>query len=88
MAGIFSLLMGIFALLMVVAFIVIASILIGLFFTGFIGGIILLFTGKKLSQSTQKKVGSRICLVIGAILLCVAGGSAGVIISFITQFMG
>ena len=88
MAGIFSLFMGILGIVIVIALLVIAAILVGIFITGFIGGIILLFTGNKLSKNTQKKVASRVCIGVGVVFLLLAGGSAGVIINFVTQIWG
>lgn len=84
MGGLFFLVM-IFAL---IVFICIASFVIGAFFTGLIGGGILLFTGKHFSKDSRRKVLSRVCIVIGVILLCVAGASAGVIINFIMSIVG
>lgn len=84
MGGLFFLVM-IFAL---IVFICIASFVIGAFFTGLIGGGILLFTGKHFSKDSRRKVLSRVCIVIGVILLCVAGASAGVIINFIMSMVG
>ena len=83
-----SLLLGLITLAVMVIFIVIAAILIGMFFTGLIGGSILLFTGNKLSIDTKKKVLSRVCIVIGIVLLLMAGGSAGIIIKYLMQFLG
>ena len=81
MCNMISLLLGLITLAVMVIFIVIAAILIGMFFTGLIGGSILLFTGNKLSIDTKKKVLSRVCIVIGIVLLLMAGGSAGIIIA-------
>ena len=53
MAGIFSLFIGVISLVIIAAFIAIAAMLIGTFFTGRIGGIILLVTGNKLSKGTK-----------------------------------
>ncbi|AOZ96243.1 hypothetical protein SAMN02745247_02183 [Butyrivibrio hungatei DSM 14810] len=84
MGGLFILVI-IFAL---IVFAIIASIVIGLFFTGLIGGLVLLFTGKHFSKDSRRKVLSRVCIIIGIILLCIAGGSAGVIINFIMSMVG
>ena len=88
MAGILSLLLGLIGLVAVAVVIAIAAILIGTFFTGLIGGIVLLVTGNKLSKGTKRKVLSRVCIVIGVVLLILAGGSAGIIINYATKIWG
>ena len=88
MAGIFSLFIGLFGFAMVALIFAIAAILIGTFFTGLIGGIVLLVTGNKLSKGTKRKVLSRVCIVVGIILLLLAGGSAGVFINYAAKFFG
>ncbi len=88
MAGIFSLLMLIITLIIIAAVIAMAAILIGMFMTGLIGGIILLVTGKHFSIDEKKKVASRICIVVGVIFLIMAFGSAGVIVNYAMQIFG
>ena len=83
-----SLFLGLLTLAIVAFFIIIGAILIGLFITGLIAGLILIFTGHTLSVNTKKKVLSRVCIIIGIISLLVAGGSAGVIINFVAQTWG
>ncbi|MCR5558292.1 MAG: hypothetical protein K6F75_12140 [Butyrivibrio sp.] len=82
MGGILSLILGLFGLAVMAVVLTIAAILIGTFFTGIIGGIILLVTGNKLSKNTKRKVLSRVCIGVGVVLLILACGSAGVIINF------
>ena len=88
MAGIFSLFIGLIGLVVLAIVLAIAAFLIGTFFTGLIGGIILLVTGNKLSKGTKKKVLSRVCIVVGIVLLILAGGSAGVIINYAVKIWG
>ncbi|WP_156035906.1 hypothetical protein [Butyrivibrio sp. AE3004] len=83
-----SLLLGLITLAVIFIFIVIAAILIGMFFTGLTGGIILLCTGKHFSNDTKKKVASRICIGVGIVLLILAGGSAGIIINYAIKIFG
>ena len=88
MGGLLSLLLGLIGLALVAVIIVIAAILIGIFFTGLIGGIALLFTGKHFSKDTKKKIASRVCIIVGVVLLALAGGSAGIIINYAVKFLG
>ncbi len=83
-----SVLLGLITLAVIVIFIVIAAILIGMFFAGLIGGTILLCTGKHFSKDTKKKVASRICIGVGIVLLILAGGSAGIIINYAVKIFG
>jgi hypothetical protein len=75
-------------IIFLVIFIAIAAFLIGLFFTGLIGGIVLLVSGKHFSQYTRKKVASRICIGVGIFLLALAAGSAGIIINYAVKIFG
>ncbi len=83
-----SVLLGLITLAVIAIFIVIAAILIGMFFTGLIGGTILLCTGKHFSRDTKKKIASRICIGVGIVLLILAGGSAGIIINYAVKIFG
>ena len=82
-----SLFLGLMALVITAIFIAIAAFLIGTFFTGLIGGVILLITGNKLSKNTKRKVLSSVCIGVGVFLLILACGSAGVIIKYAMSFM-
>ena len=80
-----SVILGLLMLAVLFVMVVIAAILIGLFFTGLIGGIVLLLTGNHFSKDVRKKVASRICIAVGVVFLVIAGSSAGLIVSFIAQ---
>lgn len=85
--------LGVIAILVLMAallvcIIVVASILIGMFFTGLVGGTVLLITGKHFSKDTRKKVASRICVCVGIAFFALAAGSAGVFINYAVKLFG
>lgn len=82
-----SVILGLLMLVVLIVMIVIGAILIGMFFTGLVGGIILLVTGNKLTQNVKRKLAGRICIGVGVVLLILAAGSASVIINYVMQLM-
>ncbi|WP_026490186.1 hypothetical protein [Butyrivibrio sp. XBB1001] len=68
--------------------IVVASILIGMFFTGLVGGTVLLITGKHFSKDTRKKVASRICIGVGIAFFALAASSAGLLVHYAISIFG
>ncbi|WP_026505333.1 hypothetical protein [Butyrivibrio sp. NC3005] len=71
--------------LIMLALIAAAAILVGIFFTSLIGGIVLVLTGKHFSGNAKRKLISRICFIVGAILLILAGSSIGVLYEIVAK---